>query len=52
MSMTNLDKPRIGFYGEIGKMQQQHAIWRTYLIMYCELMACFWPHLLHFHNFG
>lgn len=39
--MTNLDVPRIGFYGLVGKdpitgkMQPQYPIWRTYAAMYC-----------------
>lgn len=39
--MTNLDQPRAGFYGTIGKdpitgkMQPQYPIWKTYVIMYC-----------------
>lgn len=39
--MTNLDQPRAGFYGIIGKdaitgkMQPQYPIWKTYAIMYC-----------------
>lgn len=38
--MTNLDVPRIGFYGTVGKdpitgrMQPQYPIWRTYAAMY------------------
>lgn len=41
ISMTNLDIPRIGFYGKIGKdkitgkMQPQYPMWKTYSIMYC-----------------
>lgn len=41
ITMTNLDTPRIGFYGEIrkdpitGKMQPQYAMWKTYATMYC-----------------
>lgn len=39
--MTNLDQPRAGFYGTIGKdpitgkMQPQYPIWKTYVLMYC-----------------
>lgn len=39
--MTNLDVPRIGFYGTIGKdpitgkLQPQYPIWKTYAAMYC-----------------
>lgn len=39
--MTNLDQPRVGFYGTIGrdaitgKMQPQYPMWKTYVIMYC-----------------
>lgn len=39
--MTNLDIPRIGFYGTLakdpitGKMQPQYPIWKTYAAMYC-----------------
>lgn len=39
--MTNLDIPRIGFYGTLGrdpitgKMQPQYPIWKTYALMYC-----------------
>ncbi|XP_037040102.1 anoctamin-10 isoform X2 [Bradysia coprophila] len=41
ITMTNLDQPRVGFYGTIGKdpitgkMQPQYPIWKTYVIMYC-----------------
>lgn len=41
ITMTNLDIPRIGFYGTIGKdpitgrMQPQYPIWKTYVLMYC-----------------
>lgn len=41
ITMTNLDIPRIGFYGTIGKdpitgrMQPQYPIWKTYALMYC-----------------
>lgn len=41
ITMTNLDTPRIGFYGKIGKdkitgkMQPQYPMWKTYSIMYC-----------------
>lgn len=41
ISMTNLDIPRTGFYGKIGKdkitgkMQPQYPMWKTYSIMYC-----------------
>lgn len=39
--MTNLDVPRIGFYGTLnkdpitGKLQPQYPIWKTYAAMYC-----------------
>lgn len=44
ISMTNLDTPRIGYYGEIrkdpitGKLQPQYPIWKTYVLMYCVSM--------------
>lgn len=39
--MTNLDIPRIGYYGIVrkdpitGKRQPQYPMWKTYAIMYC-----------------
>lgn len=39
--MTNLDTPRIGYYGKIGrdpvtgKRQPQYPMWKTYATMYC-----------------
>lgn len=44
ISMTNLDIPRIGYYGKIskdpitGKLQPQYPIWKTYALMYCVSM--------------
>lgn len=39
--MTNMDTPRIGYYGKIGrdpitgKRQPQYPMWKTYATMYC-----------------
>lgn len=51
--MTNLDKPRVGFYGKIGKdpitgkLQPQYPIWKTYTFMYCVslplILMCMLP---------
>lgn len=44
ISMTNLDIPRIGYYGKIrkdpitNKLQPQYPIWKTYALMYCVSM--------------
>lgn len=41
ITMTNLDTPRIGYYGKIcrdpitGKRQPQYSMWKTYATMYC-----------------
>lgn len=40
VTMTNLDIPRIGYYGKVsrdpitGRMQPQYAMWKTYALMY------------------
>lgn len=41
ITMTNLDIPRIGYYGKIerdpvtGRKQPQYPMWKTYATMYC-----------------